>query len=195
MKGSKSPEETSHLICGQLYCGRASILQKMYMPRGLTIEDGFLKAMVITDGFTSSEVVERVSRASGASHVFDAYTSFFSWLHHEKCVVIGSSINSILFNYLWANCNEEQHAGDLIKYNNQHNSRWLHELIELYIAEKGWWVIPSDFLFSRFQKHQNETLSKTLIRLPFSLAVFFLYLIICFQANTEIRKGNALGYW
>ena len=195
LKGSKSPEKTSHLICGQLYCGRASILRKMYMPRGLTVEDSFLKAMVITDGFTSSEVVERVNRVSGASHVFDAYTSFFSWLHHEKRIVIGSSINFILFSYLWANCNEEQHAGDLIKYNNHHNPRWFHELIELHIAEKGWWVIPSVFLFGRFQKYQNEKLSKTLVQLPFSLAVLFLYFIICFQANSEIRKGNSLGYW
>src|SRR3982751_3084028 len=43
----------SGLLCGQLYCLRATVARNIYLPRGLgAVEDGFIKAAVCTDCFT-----------------------------------------------------------------------------------------------------------------------------------------------
>ena len=95
-------------ICGQLYCGRASVLRGIWMPPGLPVEDGFLAAMIVTDRFTSKEVFERIVRAEAASHVFEAYTNPITLLRHEQRIIVGSTINAFIYGDLWANCNQEQ---------------------------------------------------------------------------------------
>ena len=43
------------VLCGQLYCARADILRKIWLPPALPVEDGFLGAMIKTSGFTSPD--------------------------------------------------------------------------------------------------------------------------------------------
>jgi len=182
-------------ICGQLYCGRAAKLRQVWMPPGLPVEDGFLRAMVCTDLFRSKEGIRAVKRAPNASHSFEAYISIPSLLRHEKRLVVGSTINACLFGYLWANCNEQQDAGSLIKRNNEQNPLWLHELIQQLRQENGWWLIPSSYLFRRFENLQRFPGLKAVRRFPLALIAFLVDLLVFFQANREIHKGNGLGYW
>ncbi|MBD0346438.1 MAG: glycosyltransferase family 2 protein [Coleofasciculus sp. Co-bin14] len=182
-------------ICGQLYCSRAAKLRQIWMPPGLPVEDGFLLAMVTTDLFRSKEDCEWVKRAPSASHIFEAYINIPSLLRHEKRLLVGSTLNAYLFGYLWANCNEQQDAGSLIKHNNEQNPRWLHELIQQAIQENGWWLIPQAFVFRRFEKLKYYHPLKAVLRFPFALLGFLVDLLLCFQANQQIHKGKALGYW
>lgn len=186
---------SKHSICGQLYCGRASVLRSIWMPPGLPVEDGFLRAMVITSCFTSPEVFERVDRVPNASHSFQAYTDILSLIRHENRLVVGSTINSFLYSYLWANCNKHQDAGLLIKHNNEKNSLWLRQLIEQAKEEKGWWLIPKGFYFRRFRNLQNYSLMKAIFKFPFAVIAFFVDLLVFLIANREIHKTSGLGYW
>lgn len=183
------------VICGQLYCGRAIVLRGIWMPPGLQVEDGFIRAMVVTDRFTSPEVFERVVLAKSASHAFEAYTDLNRLLRHERWLVVGSTINSFIFNYLWANCNRELDAGSLIKQRNDQDPFWLHQFIQAAISGKGWWLIPQPFLFRRFQRLRQYPPLKLILRFPVAVIAFLVDLLVFFQANQELHRGGGMGYW
>lgn len=182
-------------ICGQLYCGRAAVLRGIWMPTGLPVEDGFLRAMILTDRFTSPEVFERIVLARSASHVFEAYTDLNRLLRHERWLVASSTINAFLYSDLWANCNAQMDAGKLIERRNQQDPLWLRQLIEKALSEKGWWVIPRPFLFRRFQRLRHHPPLKAALRLPVAAIAFLADLLVFFQANLELRGGGGMGYW
>jgi glycosyltransferase involved in cell wall biosynthesis len=183
-------------ICGQLYCARAHQLREIWMPIGLTVEDGFLRAVLATDGFTNSEqTIPRIVHAKDAFHVFEAYIGISHLLRHERRQVVGNTVNAILFGYLWANCHAGQTAGALIQRNNQQDPDWLKNLFQDAIAKSGSWIVPKDFVFRRFNLLQNLPLFKKILRLPIALIAFFVDLWVCWQANQILRSGGGLGYW
>jgi hypothetical protein len=166
------------------------------MPIGLAVEDGFLRAVLATDGFTrSDQEVPRIVRAEGSFHVFEAYVGIPHLLRHERRQVVGNTVNAILFGYLWANSRPEQPAGALIKHNNEQNPDWLKTLFQEAIGKGGWWVVPSDFVFRRFHLLQNLPFVKKMLRLPIAIVAFFVDLWVCWQANQVLRAGGGLGYW
>jgi len=182
-------------ICGQLYCGRASVLRGIWMPPGLPVEDGFLAAMIVTDRFTSKEVFERIVRAEAASHVFEAYTNPITLLRHEQRIIVGSTINAFIYGDLWANCNQEQDAGSLIKSRNEQDPLWVNQFLQQSYSKHGWWLIPKQFLFRRFDRLRNYSPFKAILRFPLAIAAFIVDLMVFFQANRRLHKESGLGYW
>lgn len=84
-------------LCGQLYCIRADIARRIYLPRDLAAcEDGFIKAVICTDFLTRQLVPDRILLANEASHTFEAYTSIRSILKNQKRQMIGQTIVHIL---------------------------------------------------------------------------------------------------
>lgn len=182
-------------LCGQLYCGSAEKLRRIWMPVGLPVEDGFLRRMVLTSCFQSSENDNHILLASSASHSFQAYTSLPSLFRHEIRIVLGSTINSFLYDYLRQQSQGKIDAGTLIKQKNQDEPLWLHHLIQITIQQKGWWLIPPWFLLHRFQKLQQNHRVVALLKLPIACTAFFVDLLICFLVNQKLHKQIGLGYW
>jgi glycosyltransferase involved in cell wall biosynthesis len=196
---STSPNNAEPEICGQLYCSRAKKLRKIWLPTDLpSAEDGFVRAMVLTKCFTAPEDFKRIVVAQAASHVFEAYTSINGLLRHEKWLVISSTINAFIYNYLWSNSNQEQDAGFLIKRNNEENPAWLNQLVKAAMLKKGWWVIPHRFLFRRLYRLQNLWQNKpvkSLFLFPVFCIAFCIDLLVFLQVNNELhRKINMVDF-
>src|SRR3954452_17511930 len=84
-------------LCGQLYCIRAEVARKIYLPKDLAAcEDGFIKALVCTDSLTRPLAPERIQVAEGAAHTFEAYTSFPVILRNQRRQIMGQTIVHIL---------------------------------------------------------------------------------------------------
>jgi len=181
-------------ICGQLYCGRGDVLRRIWMPVGLTLEDGFLTAMVTTDRFTVEPRAERVVRAPNALHVFEAYTSMRDIFRHQKAVSIGSAINSILAEHLSARSSEED-AGQFIKRETQENPNWFTDLVRSRFGNRGWWVIPNPISLRRFRKLSGLRLHQAFIRLPIALAGFLMDAAVTLAANRTVKKTNSAYFW
>jgi len=182
-------------ICGQLYCARAAMLRKIWMPVGLPSQDGFIRMMVITAGFTSPMNCQRVVLAKPASHKFEAYINLHSLLAHEKGQVMGNRINNWIYSYLRDNCNQEHDAGSLIKQLNDENPLWLRQLIQKTIAEKGWWLLPQGYAFRRFKRLQGQPLQKIISKFPVTITAFLADLVVAVQVNQELHKTGGLGYY
>lgn len=181
-------------ICGQLYCARARVLRGFHLPSGLSADDSFIYTMVTTDCLTSPPVLERVVLAKSASHIFQAYINLKSLLRHEKWLVVSKIINSYIYDYLQENCNEQHEVNSLIKYKNDQDPLWVSQVIHTTISKKGWWLIPPEMVFRRFQSLRHKPMHKAILLLPLAVSAFFVDLLVLFQANYELRLGEGLGY-
>ncbi|MGQ4648012.1 glycosyltransferase [Lyngbya aestuarii] len=181
-------------ICGQLYCGRASVLRRIYLPSGLSADDSFLYTMVVTDCLTSPDVFERVVLAKSASHIFEAYTNLNHLLRHEQWLVVSNIINSFVYDYLRAGCNETQDVTLLIKEKNDQDPLWVSQIIQTMVSKKGWWLIPPELLFRRFKNLRHKPPQKVLFLIPLAVTAFFVDLLILLKANRQLHLGSGLGY-
>jgi glycosyltransferase involved in cell wall biosynthesis len=182
-------------LCGQLYCGYSDKLRRIWMPVGLPAEDGFLQNMVLTNCFRSPRNDNRILFAHDASHSFRAYTNLRSLLRHEIRIVLGSTINSFIFEFLQQHSDAQVHAGTLIKQKNQDDPLWLQDLIQTTIERKGWWLVPSWFLLRRFRYLGRNNLIAVVLKLPIACTAFLADLFVCVLANQKIHNQGGLGYW
>lgn len=189
--------EGSPGIAGSFYCGRAQVLRRIWMPVGLSGEDGFLRAMIITDLFRSEVDARRVVRAKNASHFYKASTDFAQVFKHELRLVIGTTLNCYFtWDFLkFATDPNGPGAGLLIKNCLENDPDWYKKFIHNEIRNRGWWVIPRGMLFRRFTGLRDMTLRDKLKRMPLALLVFLFELSVFLAANSRLKKGGAIGFW
>jgi len=189
---------THKAIAGSLYCARGGVIRRIYMPNGLPVEDGFFRAMVVTDNFTHLDDNSKIEVVDDVCHYFQAILSPLKLYRHEKRLIIGATINSMLFNYLWKSVGESgQDAGMIVNRLNAKEVNWLIDLVEKYKAKKGFWFVPSAFAFKYIKNilYGNKKLSKKLVQLPFALVATVIAIVITIDVNFFFRKNNGIGYW
>jgi glycosyltransferase involved in cell wall biosynthesis len=182
-------------ITGQLYCANAAKLRQIWMPQGLAVEDGFLRAMILTDRFTAPENFDRIVYTPNATHVYEAYTGLYELLRHEKRIVIGTIVNQFIFDYFWDNCRPDMDAGTIVREFNRQDPRWVASLIEQCKRDRGWWLLHKDHTFRRLSNLRRYSGLGKLKRLPIELIASFADWLVFYTANRSVRSGQGLGYW
>jgi len=184
-------------IAGSFYCARASALRQIWMPKGLSIEDGFLLTMLVTDCFRMPADDRRIIRAPHASHYFETLTSLHAIFRHEVRLVIGNALNCYLtWDMLhFATDPEGPGAGVLIRNRMARDPRWYPTLIDNAIRNHGWWVLPRGMLFRRFSGARRNHGVGRLKWLVIAVAGFLFDLPVFLAANRKLKRGNGIGYW
>lgn len=180
-------------LCGQLYCAKAKLLRKIWLPTHLPTQDAFLYNMIVTDCLATSKVPERVILAPNASHLFEAYTSIYRLLRHEKWLILGNTINQLLCKEL--STYNQQATSILIKYKNQQDPSWLSKILKNSILNRDWWLIPRYILLRRFHSLYHKNLVQRITLFPLACAATIIDLILSFQANLELHQEKNIGYW
>jgi glycosyltransferase involved in cell wall biosynthesis len=192
--GNKIPGKPAW-ICGQLYCARSVILRQIWLPIDVINDDSFVYTNVVTDCLRSQENPHRVILADSASHKFEAYTNLSRLFNHEKWLIMGSTINDLIYQDLRSQKNSQQDIASLIKQRNQEDVAWLSKLLQKQIQQQSWWLIPRFFLIRRFSSLFNKPLPKAILFFPLALIAFVLDLWLSLQANLQLHQGKGLGYW
>ena len=115
-------------LCGQLYAGRAEILRRFVLPLGLLVEDGLLRALILTDGFQEEEKEERLVRANDARHYFEAVTRPAELFRHERRLAVGTELNIMLFFVFKKMAAEGQGISDWIIRQNAADQNWVRTM-------------------------------------------------------------------
>ena len=102
-------------IAGALYCVRYGILTKIWMPIGLPGEDGFLRAMILTENFTRDENLELIAFADGARHIFESERNIGGVFRHNIRLAIGTAINVLLFKHIRSSERIQKGCGGIYK--------------------------------------------------------------------------------
>jgi len=186
------------VITGQLYCMRGSVIRNIYMPVGLPVEDGFLRAMVVTNNFRHEDEQSKIIAVNDVCHYFEALLSPTKLYRHEKRLVIGSAINMMVYSYLWEVVAETgKDAGCLIKEMNENDPKWLTALIDSYKLSGGFWIVKRKMFFNRITQliNGNQPYSKKILLFPLVLLATLISTIIAIDVNIFFRKNNGLGHW
>jgi len=181
---------------GQLYCIRAGVARRLYLPRELGIDDGFIKAIVCTDFFTQELDPRRIVRAANASHVYEAYTSVGDLLKNQKRQMIGQTIVHVLVEDLkslplWLRT--DLAAG--LKQRELLKPDWIAELVEAHLRRtRYFWRLFPGILTFRFERWWKLKGVKRLTHFPAALVGLGVTLIACAQARQHFRSGK-MHFW
>jgi glycosyltransferase involved in cell wall biosynthesis len=182
-------------ICGQFYCARFRMLDRIWMPTGIIGEDGFMCAMTMTNGFTEPENLDRVIFADGAWHSFETRRSIADILHHQVRLALGTGINVLLFGDLRKQIGKGRDVGDYIRERNGEDSNWLNSLVLQEMKTGRYFIMYFAFLTRRPKKFMRLPLRYKITKFPIYLFGAFVDLVAYYQANRIMRKGASIGFW
>jgi len=188
-------------VAGSFYCARGATLRAISMPHGLPVEDGFLAAAIMTDGFREPPDQSRIERAADAAHYYEGLSSLRAILRHEVRLVIGSTLNCYL---CWDTLHfltdpEGPGAGAFIGQLNVTVPGWYEKLMANTIANRGLWVLPRGMMGgaarSRFGVLSRLSRARAVAIFPILLAAFAVDLVVLYAANRLLRQGRAVHHW
>lgn len=186
-------------ICGQFYCGRARVLRQIWMPKGLSGEDGFLRAMIVTNFFRQAAKEEKVIRAEDASHYYKGLTSIKAIFQHELRLVIGTTLNCYLMwdSLLFCTDPKGRGAGLAIKEQLEMDPLWYQKFIYNAVSNRGWWRLPRGMFWRRLRRLRSVEGKWTLSRRKIVTAMvgFALDIPVFICANYKLKRKNIIGYW
>lgn len=182
-------------ICGQLYAMPAPRARQFHLPVGLPVEDGFLRAMVLTDTLTVAEDFSRIDGAArhGEADLFHVYASERSipaLIRHQIRIVIGSAINAACFAYL-RRLPEASRAPELARASGQDD--WLPAVIRAELPRWPQGYVPVHFLTKRLVRLWQGR--APMRRLPVAIIGFFFDLIVYVAAQIRMARGAGSGFW
>jgi len=182
-------------VCGHLYCVRSEDLRGFRLPIGMQIEDGFIRAMLLTNRFTAPEDLRRIVLAPDASHSFESVKGVGEAVRHERWIVGGSIINMMLFERFTSADNADADAGRLMDDWREKDPTWLASFVREEIAARGWNLLPRDWWTRRWTRLRGLSLFRKLKKLPAACAASALDLIVFVAAMRDVRSGRAFNYW
>lgn len=180
-------------ICGQLYAMPAACARSLHLPIGLPVEDGFLRAMVLTDALTAPEDFSRIDGLDGVSHLYASERSLFALIRHQVRIVIGSALNFAAFDALRTLPSVArrpalaQAAAD---------EGWLSRAARAALPRWPFGFVPFHFLTKRLvravatpaQLFRPKRVILLLLGFGFDLIVYVL-------AQYRMARGAGVGFW
>ncbi len=180
-------------ICGQLYAMPAAAARRFYLPIGLPVEDGFLRAMVLTDALTGPEDFSRIGGAEGVFHIYVSERSVGALIRHQARIVIGSAVNFAGFGALTAVPVAERHA-ELARAAG--DTSWLGGALRKALPRWPFGYVPGHFLTKRLARaaaNPRDLLRPK--RLLVTLFGFGFDLVVYLRAQWAMWRGTGVGHW
>ncbi|MCC5840248.1 MAG: glycosyltransferase [Opitutales bacterium] len=181
-------------LTGQLYCARAGTLRKIRIPRGLIVDDGFIKQMVCTLGFSEPADASRIVRAEGAAHVFECYTRLRDIWNHQVRQAVGHTLYTYFTAYIRANMPDRPIFGQL-KALCETEPDWFARFAREEIGRRGFWVMDRSSFWVRWRRAKAARGARKLRFLalaaaatPFDAAVFY-------ASNARLKSGRVNSIW
>ncbi|HYF13592.1 MAG TPA: glycosyltransferase [Phycisphaerales bacterium] len=186
---SRSSADGPATIAGSMYVVRGPFIRRVWMPAGLLTEDGFIRAMIITDLFTRKDNPSRIVREERASQIFEAVRSPVGVFKHSKRLLVGARINACVYDKLW-NLPAGEDAGSYCKRMQDADPDWLKNVVRERTGGRGWWVMQPGLLFKRLNALKYKPAVRAVLHAPVALAIFPFDLAVLIAANNAVRRGE-----
>lgn len=180
-------------ISGQLYCARAEVLRGIVMPKGIIVEDGYLRAMIVTSWLTEPERAGRIANPPGFSHLYAPYTGLRALARYEKRQAMGTAINALVYADLQKLPPAPVARRREILRRNAEEPGWVQRLVALRCAGGGR-VVPRSYAYRRlraFRGRRGLALLKAALLPP---ALLF-DLWTARQARATLAAGSRQTFW
>ena len=198
LAASRMTQSAAAQLTGQLYCIKASIARKIYLPADLAAcEDGFIKSLACTYFLTHEVRPRHIVVAPNASHIFEAYVSLRDILNNQKRQMIGQTIVHLLVDrdLKQLPLGEKLNLADTLRAREAADPNWLKVLIAEHMrrTRHSWQLFPN-LLSSRFKRLKGLRGSKRITHLPVAFAGLAISLLASHRAYRALRTGY-LDYW
>jgi glycosyltransferase involved in cell wall biosynthesis len=188
----KSASDGAHAISGQLYAARAKALRAIEMPVGVVVEDGFLRAMILTDSFRKPEQLARIRRAEGAAHYYHPYEDFKSIYRYERRQAAGTAINKFLYDTFRQWRAEGLDIAAETRRLNGADPQWVSKIIAARV-KGGEALVPRSYAFRRLRSLKRAG-PRAFLKTPLILAAT-LYDFVVARAASRQLKERAGAHW
>ncbi len=180
-------------ICGQLYAMPAPRARSLHLPIGLPVEDGFLRAMVLTDALTAPEDFSRIDGLDGLSHLYASERSLSALIRHQVRIVIGSALNFAAFDALRALPGAARRPA---LAQTAADEGWLSRAARAALPRWPFGFVPFHFLTKRLAR-AVATPAQFLRpkRVILLLLGFGFDLIVYVLAQYRMARGAGVGFW
>lgn len=181
-------------ICGQLFFLRASTALRIGLPAGLPVEDGFFRAMILTDLLsTTTEDLSRIDGDPEVFHIYESIQSIGELLRHQTRIVIGSAVNSALYGKIRREAPTEPQAHDLLMQAAD-DEGWLARTLSEELPRRPYGYVPGDFLTKRWTRWRSSGKPglKSLLMLLVGLS---LDAVVWLKATWKMHRGIGAGHW
>jgi hypothetical protein len=183
-----------HSISGQLYLARAHAIEGIHMPVGLPVEDGFLRAMVVTRLLTEAEDLQRIHGEPGIWHVYASLRTARALVRHQTRLVIGGAINNVVYGELCAQAVEFGQRSALLRSVCE-DERWLARVLRGTLPRWPSGFVPVHFLVKRLYALRSARQLgpvRTFLLLTAGLAFDT---VVYLNAQFQMARGRGAGYW
>lgn len=180
-------------VCGSLYAMPAERARVFRMPIGLPVEDGFLRAMVLTNALTRPEDFRLIDGHENVSHIYESERQLLGLIRHQTRIVIGSAINAACFSALCELPPSQRH-GELMRA--MTDESWLGSITKRNLPRLSYGYIPLHFLtkrLARLAKNPADLMRPN--RLIIALVGFIFDIIVYFRAQFSMAFGIGVGHW
>lgn len=180
-------------VCGSLYAMPAEVARRFYLPIGLPVEDGFLRAMVLRDAITGPEDFSRINGLEGMFHVYGSERTIAGLIRHQVRIVIGSAVNYACFGAIDRLPLDQRHA-ELARA--AADETWVARAIKARLPEWPGGYVPLHFLTKRLAKAaQNPRDLLRPKRLAITVLGFGFDAIVYVRAQWAMWRGTGAGFW
>lgn len=191
-KGGGTANNWKTSVCGQLYSVRGVYLKNLWMPIGLPVEDGFLRAMVLTDFLTSFRENERIGGNESVFHIYKSIMNINELFKHQTRIIVGSAINAEIFRILRNNNFSSQEAGEFFQKISLEED-WIERIVSNNLPKVPYGYVPFHFIFKRIRNILQDGIELNRIPVLFIGTVFDM--IIYILASVRMARGVKSGYW
>jgi glycosyltransferase involved in cell wall biosynthesis len=180
-------------VAGHLYCLRASFARRTWLPDGLPAEDGFVRAIVLTDLFTISENLSRIASDESVQHKFVPVDTLREWIRHESRLLVGSTINFLIYDFfaiVIGTAPDYSDAGTAVITLNSSSPGWVAGMVRGELSRR-YWVVPHEYLTRRIRGLSPTQVAK----FPQRMVMTGLDWAAAVVANRILRSGRGVGHW
>jgi glycosyltransferase involved in cell wall biosynthesis len=181
-------------ICGQLYAIRVDTAREVWMPIGLPVEDGFLRAMILTDLLTRSEDLQRINGDEAVWHEYKSETTLPGLIRHQTRIVVGSAVNAMLFAVLRRDAPEHELARTFLK-SAAEDDAWLTRTEKLELPRRPYGYVPFSFLTKRLSRAFQNGPPRRLSAIVSVGAGFLLDALVYLLATVRMARRGGANYW
>jgi glycosyltransferase involved in cell wall biosynthesis len=180
-------------ICGQLYALRAPMARRIALPDGLPVEDGFVRAMVLTDMFAIPEDLDRIDGDPAVFHIYESIRGIRELLHHQTRLVVGSAINAALY----ARFRRDGTLGPALQERllaTAGNADWLQATLAQDLPRRPFGYVPFKFATQRLAAFRKSGRKGLRARAILSIGVLMDFIVWC-CATLRMLRGQGAGFW
>jgi len=193
LKSSGKLDSHKTAICGQLYMARSDAMRDIYLPIGLPVEDGFIRAMMLTDMLVNQEALDRISGADDIFHVYESIATIGELFRHQTRIVIGSAINEAVFGFMREKEAGKESRQDMLK-SASFEEGWLNGVLKIQLPKWPYGFVSFNYLTKRLAAFRDGG-SRSFGALVLMAVGFTFDLVVYLMASIKMWRGYGAGYW